>query len=44
MASKIKPTPQLDLKDTISFLKKLEKPISDEEREWMEDILKMRVK
>lgn len=44
MASEIKPTPPLDLEDTIAFLKKLEEPISDEEKEFIKDILKMREK
>ena len=40
MATEIKPFPPLTLEESIEFYKKLEKPISDEERAWMEDILK----
>ena len=43
MASEIKPTPRLDIEDTIEFLEKLKKPISDEEREFIKDVLKMKI-
>ena len=41
MAKEIEPTPALDLEDTKEFLEKLEEPVSDEEKEFMEDVLKI---
>lgn len=39
MAKEIEPTPTLDLEDTKEFLEKLETPISNEEKKFINDIL-----
>ena len=44
MAREIKPTPKLDLEDTKEFLEKLEKPISEDEKKFMKDVLKLNIK